>query len=420
MPMLVVAIPPRPKLRAGAAPGPGAASLATGAEIQWALSSDGVAVTRQGVCAPALLPRADSVVAVLAPADVSWHRVTTPKVTGARMRAALAGVLEEALLEDTASLHFALGPGAKGGESAWVATVDYAWLAGEMGALERQGRSVDRIVPSVWPDQPPSGHFHETAGAPAAAVPVSLAWSHPDGVSTWPLAGGLSRALLPQPLPEGTRFTATPAVAAPAERWLGAPVRVVSLPDHMLQAARSLWNLRQFGLAAQHRGLSAMRAQWRRFMSRTWRPVRYGLAALVAVQLLGLNIAATVQRNSLAERKAQMVSLLQTAHPQIRSVIDPALQMQRETDALRVAAGRPGDSDLEPMLQAAASAWPKDQPVQNLRFEPGRLTLAANGWSDAQIQAFRDALSPAGWAVESAEGRLTLSRRAPGTPARRT
>ncbi len=89
--------------------------------------------------------------------------------------------------------------------------------------------------------------------------------------------------------------------------------------------------------------------------------------------------------------------------------------MQRETQALRTLAGKPGDADLEPMLQAAASAWPADRPaVESIRFEPGRLTLSAAGWSDAQVAQFRSLLRPNGWSVEAAEGRLTLSRVRPG------
>jgi general secretion pathway protein L len=65
------------------------------------------------------------------------------------------------------------------------------------------------------------------------------------------------------------------------------------------------------------------------------------------------------------------------------------------------------------MLQAAASAWPAGRPaVDSLRFEPGRLTLAAPGWSGPQIDEFRSVLRPAGWQVEASEGRLTLSRAA--------
>jgi general secretion pathway protein L len=88
--------------------------------------------------------------------------------------------------------------------------------------------------------------------------------------------------------------------------------------------------------------------------------------------------------------------------------------MQREAQSLRALAGKPGDADLEPMLQAVASAWPMDRPpVENLRYEPGKLTLAAAGWSPPQIETFRNQLLPAGWQVESAEGRLTLSRARP-------
>jgi general secretion pathway protein L len=89
--------------------------------------------------------------------------------------------------------------------------------------------------------------------------------------------------------------------------------------------------------------------------------------------------------------------------------------MQRETQALRTLAGKPGDTDLEPMLQAAASAWPADRPpVETLRFEPGRLTLSAAGWSSEQIAQFRGLLRSSGWVVEASEGRLTLSRARPG------
>lgn len=416
MSTLAVTIPPRPRLRAGAA-APAPAAL-TG-EFAYALSNDGLLVDREGHAAPALLPRADQVVAVLSAADVSWHRIVCPKAPASRMGAALAGVLEDALLEDAGQLHFALAPGARGGESSWVAATDRAWLAGELAALERAGLRVDRVVPAAWPDDPPSGHFaetHESTGAGVAGLGLALTWAHPEGVASWPLQGGLARALLPNPLPADARFTATPAVAAPAERWLGASVRVQSAAEHSLMAARSLWNLRQFGLAPRHRGLSKLHAAWRRFRSPQWRWTRRGLAALVVVQLLGLNLAAWQQSRELDSKRKQMTSLLLTTHPQVRAVLDAPAQMQRETDALRVAAGRPGEADLEAALQAAASAWPAGQPVQSLGYESGRLTLTTPGWSDAQLGAFRDALAPSGWRVDAEDGRVTLSRQ-PAAPA---
>ena len=78
---------------------------------------------------------------------------------------------------------------------------------------------------------------------------------------------------------------------------------------------------------------------------------------------------------------------------------------------LRARAGKPGDGDIEVLLQAAASAWPAGQPpVETLRFEPGKLTLAAGGWSPEQVAQFRNQLRGAGWAVDFNAGQLTVSR----------
>ena len=117
MSILVLQAAPRPRLRARDA---GATVPRAGADIAYVLSTDGLAVTDHGVCAPALLPRADSVVLVLADADVAWHRVVLPKAPAARLRAALAGTIEEALLDDPERVQLAVAPGAVPGQPAWV------------------------------------------------------------------------------------------------------------------------------------------------------------------------------------------------------------------------------------------------------------------------------------------------------------
>ena len=420
MSTLALALPPRPRLRAGEA---ATAAPAASGEFSYAFSHDGLLVGREGRAALALLPKADQVVVVIDARDVSWHRITCPKAPPARLSAALAGVLEDVVLEDAAQLHFALEPGARGGQPAWVAATDRARLFAEIAALERGGLRIDRVVPAAWPDEPPIGHFSESqehGAAGSTGLGVALTWSHAAGVATWPLQGGLARSLLPSALPPETRFTATASVAAPAERWLGASVRVLSPGEHCLQAARSLWNLRQFGLAPRHRGMGALRDGWRRWHGPSWRWARRGLVALVVVQVVGLNLAAWQQRSTLEAKRKSMTSVLLAAHPQVRAVLDAPAQMQRETDALRVAAGRPGEADLEAALQAVASAWPAAQPVQTLGYENGRLTLAAPGWSAQQVALFSDALAPSGWRVEAAEDRLTLSRQPVAVAGQRT
>lgn len=412
MSILVVKIPPRERLM----PGRGDPVERTASEYGYVLSADGLAVGSAGRCAPALLPKADTVVAVLADTDVSWQRITLPRAPAQRLRAALVGVLEEALLEDAEALHLAVAPGAAAGQPAWIAATPRGWLAMHLAALETAGLSVERVLPSAWPDDAPLGHFGEPADTDGEAPPL-LTWADADGVLTVGLQGGLARQMLPQWLATAARWSATPSAAAAAEAWLGAPVQVLSGDERALQAVRSRWNLRQFDLAPRHRGMQAVREAARRFMTPAFRPARWGLAALVVVQIGGLNLWAWRERGEIESRKLAMQQVLKEAHPQVRAVLDAPLQMSRETELLRVAAGKAGDTDLEGLLSVAASAWPQGAaPAASLRFEPGRLSFTALDWGPQQIEEFRGQLRPAGWQVEEANGTLTLSR----APAGRT
>lgn len=383
-----------------------------GEDLLYALSSDGgLSVLRHGVSAPMLLPRATTVVAVVAAADLSWHRIKVPKAPLARMREALIGVLEEALLDEPADVHLALAPQAKAGSLAWVAVCSRAWLAQRLEQLEQARVHVDRVVPSAWPDDPPSAYFREVAGQPPAdTLAVECTWSTADGVSTWPLRGSYARALLPEPLPLSARFFATPAVAAAAERWLGAPVSVQTEVEHLVQAARSLWNLRQFDLAARHPGWGAVTDRWHDFIGPAWRPVRVGLIALLVAQIVGLNLWAWHQNAGLRARQQSMVNLLRSTHPQVVSVIDAPVQMRRENDTLRAAAGQLSEDDLEPLMQVAASAWPPGQALTSFQYYAGTLTLAVAGWGRPQIDQFRSDLQAAGFSAEEVDERINISR----------
>jgi general secretion pathway protein L len=424
MSLLVILPPPRTRLAAAraderAADGDGSARLP--AEIEYVFSTDARSVASSGRAPAALLPRADSTVVVLAETDVAWHLVEVPKASAARLRAALAGVLEEALLDETDALHLALGPGAAPGQRGFVAVMHRPWLLAWLSALESAGRPVDRVLPMSRPlpaaaagSDPAStvqGHFFDDA-ADSEAEPW-LALSRSDGVWCTRLAGAFARSLLPAPGPDtSATWTATPAAAAAAERFVGSRVAVRTTAERALDAARdaSGFNLRQFDMAPRRRGTRAVAELGRRLMGPAWRPARWGVAAFVAVQLVGLNAYAWQQREAVAQRKQAMVDLLKATHPGVRAVLDAPVQMQRETERLRAAAGRTGDADLESLLAAASAAWPDGQgPVQTLRFESGRLTLAATGWADQQVQQFQQRLLAAGYRAEFAEGRLTVT-----------
>jgi general secretion pathway protein L len=410
MSVLVVLVPPRARLSAHTSDAVAEEGYA------YMLSDDGLQVSAQGRAAPALWPRADSVVAVLADGDVSWQRLTLPKAPASRLRAALGGLLEEQLLEEDESVHLAVAPGGTAGAPTWIAVADKAWLRGVLDEIERAGPVVDRVVPSAWPGDTPTGHFFAATAAPAGIGDVMLSHADEQGLVLLRLQGSLARTLQPRFTAAAARWTATPAVAAPAERWLGASVNLLGEGERALQAARSLWNLRQFDLAPRRRGTRALGDAWRHLRSPVWRPVRLGLAALLALQVLGLNAYAWQQRQAVAERRQAQEALLRGTFPGVRAVLDAPLQMQRETETLRAAAGRAGQDDLEALLGAAAAAWPEGLgPLHTVRFEPGRLSFSAPGWTESQLQQFRERLRASGLAVESAEGRVTLRRA--GAPA---
>ena len=415
MSIIVIQIPKRQRLRARDAGGAVADGARIGFEHAYVTSPDGLMLVSQGQCAAALLPKADTVIAALADADVSWHRITLPKAPAARLRAALGGVLEEALLDDAEAVHLAVAPQGAAGQPTWIAAVDRRWLRAEIAILEKANIFIDRIVPMSWPDDPPVGHFAETeVETEGPAQGVDLHWSHADGVASVRLQGGLARALVPSPAPQGTRWSATPAAAAAAEQWLSAPVNVLPPGERLLQSARSLWNLRQFDLARRTRGARALRDSLRQFLSPAWRPVRWGLVALVLAQIAGLNLWAWHQRSAIEAKRITIQNLVKAAYPKVSAVDvqrDATAVMQREAQALRTLAGKPGDADMETLLQAAASAWPADRPpVDSLRFEAGKLSLSAAGWSDGQVEQLRSQLRPAGWQIDFAEGRISLTR----------
>jgi general secretion pathway protein L len=414
MTTLVIQLPARSRLEA--AQSTVAAAAGTG-ELFYVLTPDGINVTRHGRAALSLLPKADSVVAVLADNDVSWQQITLPKAPAARLKAAILGVLEEQLLDEPSALQVAVAPAATAGQKTWIATTDRAWLSHQLEQLQKSNLVVDRVVPMSWPEDTPIGHFwlHDDADASA---PMQLTWSDGQGVMCLGVQGALARQLFTKRWSaEPARWTAHPAVAAPAERWLGSRVVVQNNEQRLLQAMRSLWNLRQFDLAPQHRGLLQLRDGWRQFNSAAWRPARVGLVALLALQLVGLNAWAWHQQRQLTQRRDAMEALFKQTFPGGGAVSDAPAQMTGGTQRMRAAAGQTGAEDFESLIGLVAAAWPAGHPpLTNLKFENNQLTFTSTGWGDPQMAQFKERLGVKSWSVKNVNGAVTVQRAAAGEP----
>lgn len=88
---------------------------------------------------------------VLDAAQLSVHEVSLPPTPTHRLQAALAGALEEQLLDDPADLHFALAPDSvaqmKAGQPFEVMVCDKAWLKSVLAKVATEGHGVAAIVP---------------------------------------------------------------------------------------------------------------------------------------------------------------------------------------------------------------------------------------------------------------------------------
>jgi len=407
------------------APASGPATL-----VDWVTSSDGQQVQEHGQCAASLLPRDDDVLLVLPPRAVSWHNVALPKVAATKLRAVLDGMLEDRVLSDTAELHYALQPGARGGQAIWVAACHKAWLQSWLRALEAAGRPVTRMVPALWPLSGQTPPASDAADSP----PQSLHWAHDEAGLTWlssasalgvshlPLhehsAGlGLDAALAAMlghaPTASDSRWLADPSAAALAEQSLGQRFELMARPQWLLRCAATDWNLAQFdlSLSASARRGQRWRQQWRRLRTApAWRSARWGLAALLVVQVLGLNAAAWLERDSLNAKQQALRKTLQQGFPDVGLVLDAPLQMRRELIRLQQASGSLSQRDLETMLNALSQAAPNDplpQPSQ-IDFNAGEGRFS--GWRapEDQVRALERSLAQSGWRTRYDGNELTL------------
>ncbi|SCK44115.1 general secretion pathway protein L [Variovorax sp. HW608] len=379
------------------------------AEYGWAdWSSDGRKLRAQGSAPAALLPSGDEVVLGVPIAALSWHQVTLPQGSmsgSARLRSVLNGLLEDQLLDEPESLHFALEPGAHVGAPIWVAACNRTWLRSAVQALEAAGRRVTRIIPEFAPAPAGGPSMLFVIGEPEAAVCVITG---PDGVATLPFDDASLE--LVGTLPPGTSALAEPAVSELAESALGQRVPIIKPAERWLQASESPWDLAQFDLASTGRAraskkLAAIsRELWR---GRRWRAARWGALVLVLAQFVGLNAWAWKERSALEAKRAAVRNVLTQTFPSVRLVVDAPVQMSREVAALQQATGGVTAGDFEPMLGALSASLPRGRVPTAIDFSAGQLRLRGLGLQPSELTSVASALSSRGYSARS-EGDLLL------------
>lgn len=393
--------------------------LQAGSVVDYVLSPDGLAVGTASSAPLALLPsagtgRVTETLLLVDAAQLSWHRVQLPKGAAgnsSRLRAVLEGLLEDQLLDDPATLHFALAPGAAKDASTWVAVCDKAWLRSSLQTLEAAGITVARIVPELVPDA--LADASQSAGAGSlyaidnAGQPLLLHASA-SGVTPWPLQAS-TVALLQWP--QDATLRAEPAIAALAEQLFGRSVQLQSRAERALAACQSDWDLAQLDLVNNQRSRSLKRlgaAARTLLQAPRWRAARWSLLALIAVNLLGLNVRAGAERAALQAQRKAIDTVLTGTFPATQVVVDAPVQMQRAVAALQQNTGALGARDFETLLGAWAHAAPAAPAPSGIDFANGELHLHGVALAGPALAEATQALKAQGYTLIATGTDLTL------------
>jgi general secretion pathway protein L len=347
------------------------------------------------------------VVALVPPAALSWHRVSVPAGLGrgnAKLQAALQGLLEDQLLQDPTQLHLALAPANGSGQALWVAACDKAWLQAHLHALQEAGLTVQRIVPELAP--PTEGQQWHALGDSAKG----WLWccDAERGVSGWPVAAA---AQLPTDWLAHAHWQTEPGLAHWAQAQ-GTPMQLVDTAAHWQTAAQGPWNLAQFDLQrdAHTRRLQGLQRLLDTLRHSTpWRPARWGLAALVLAQLVGMQAWAWMTRTQWQAEQDRWTQILQTSFPKVTVVVDAPLQMAREVARLRQGSGQLTAQDFESQLQALGKALPADvDGPASLNFQDGQLQWPTLPLQPEQQTALEQALQAQGLRLSTRDGTSRL------------
>jgi general secretion pathway protein L len=145
-----------------------------------------------------------------------------------------------------------------------------------------------------------------------------------------------------------------------------------------------------------------------------WRAARWGLVAALFANLAGLNAWAWRLDANLASKRAQVRQVLTQTFPNVKTVVDAPLQMERELALLRLSSGALSARDLEAMLSAAGTAVVQGAAPAGLEFSAGQLTLSGLALTPANVELASGKLSGLGYTMRYEGERMVV--RAGGRP----
>ncbi|MFO1320423.1 MAG: type II secretion system protein GspL [Burkholderiales bacterium] len=350
-------------------------------------------ILQRGDAVLAALPTTEDCELVLHPFDAVLLDVRLPKLGGARLAAALPGIVEERVSGDIDQVHVVSTPRAADG-SATAVIVDRLLLRRTLDLFARAGHRVGAVTPQ-----------------PLAVAHVPGAWmlrAHGDAAALrWGTCQGAALALVPSPATE----------LALLLRHAGKPTEVVVSGDVDTAgwADRLDVAVRRAGAETTAAPIAVDLLQYEFAPSiavgKSWRPTLALAALLVATAVIGLNVHAFMMRSDERALRDDMARQVRETFPEVPVVLDPVAQMRRLVAGLGPGSGPDG---LVALMSGLAQVLPPDS-VQRLEYREGILTVLLrpdSGMTDPQRQSLAGRAAEAGLDLEISANGLRLSRKA--------
>jgi general secretion pathway protein L len=362
---------------------------------------DGERVLERGIAVPAALPRLARTELVIAAPDVLLLDVALPRLSGARLRAALPALAEPMLLGDIEQAFVAAGRADGAGRST-LAVLDRALLGRALELFGRLGIAPASATPEPLTLAARRNRWRLRQGASYGSLRMSerlgIACSGSGGADP-PVELRLALEQAGAARPEAIEVEGECDSAA----WtaaLGVAVSMVA-PDRARVVPVAL-ELLQYEFAPRM-------VDWR-----AWRLPAALAVALALAWIAGLNIDAWLKLREERQLRAQMSAMFREAFPRVAVVLDPLAQMRRGLAEMRSGAGTGDAGDFLPLAAGFAQAAQADAEAVRaieyrdrsltVRFEPRAVDSAAK--RDALVAR----LAKAGLAARFSDSMLSVRK----------
>ncbi|HJV75826.1 MAG TPA: type II secretion system protein GspL [Noviherbaspirillum sp.] len=389
---------------------------------EFALVANRGVIEREGVVALSemseVVKRAQRVVLLLAASDVTLLRLKIPPMSAVRLKTALPNLIEDQVMSDPAECVVVAGE--MHSELRTVAVVARSWLEILRKTLLGLGAKSMVALPSQLCLPFQRGTVSAAASEHGADIAIAVRLAEQDGVGLAIMADQ----------PESAAFEAMQSLAAMVPH---APIELYVPTTRLRDYEESL----HIAPALQER-IKLHPDSWQRWIDSAdrvsldlmsglaasgpkldWRPWRWPLilaAAVLAINVIGLNVSWLRLRNEAETLRTSMVQAYKMAFPKETVVVDPLAQLRQKMAAAQRDSGQIAPDDFLGLAAAFGEAWARSgqgtAPVAALEYRERTLTVKLKAGSSISIEQIESALAAQNLSVVQSGAGVWQIRRA--------